>query len=151
MIFYGCLKTSKGLNPQEIPFLDWLEFEFTDWAFNMKFAPDDLKGDLEPGDGIQMPCDWEEADYDYDPETGEISFRCKGVFIGDCQYLNGTLPAFKNAVLRNAQVDDRRRPDKNNGPLEANLDGLLITDLVDLREQELEIDTTNCRIEFCAG
>ena len=93
MIFYG---SYKARNATGTPILDYIEFEFP--SIPEKFLPEDLENE-----DIALSSFWDESDWFYDPETGEGSFRCKGVYLNDI-YANGHIDIFRNAIVREYQV-----------------------------------------------
>ena len=96
MIFYGDFTTAKGL--PATPRIDFIEVEFNG-SIDPKFVPEDL----EASPGIRLSCDWDESDWTYDENTGEGSFRCKGVYINQI-YANGAGKMFEEAAVSEVQI-----------------------------------------------
>ena len=94
MRMYGTF-TAKSLDCA--PYIDFFEFKFPELPD--KFIPEDLKGETD----LVLTVDWDESDWDFDEETGEGSFRAKGVMINQ-EYANGHLDLFRKASLNNLQV-----------------------------------------------
>ena len=99
MRFYGAYKTVPGLGTDGTPRIDFIEFQFPDDDIIPKFVPEDLQGESD----LVLSCDWDESEWDYNPETGVCFFKCNGVYINDI-YANHALEMFLNAAIYNLQV-----------------------------------------------
>lgn len=97
MIFYGKAVTDRDKNYS--PMIDFIEFEFSE--VDPKFLPEDFTE--EDNHDVILSCDWQESDWDYDSETGEVRFRCKGVDV-NMHPANGHISMFENASIDTIQV-----------------------------------------------
>lgn len=76
--------------------IDFLEFEFP--KVPDMYCPEDLDNH-----DVILSVDWDESDWDYDPESSMGHFRMKGVYLNQI-YANKQLDVFKSAILDKIQV-----------------------------------------------
>ena len=85
MIFYGRFRTNKNIiGDCNSPRLDGIDL-------------------TDHNEEVEINCFWDYSEWSYDPETGIVDFRCKGVMVNDI-YANGHLDMFRNAKMIWAQV-----------------------------------------------